>query len=185
MFCNKIAYMLGVLPFAEDPDLSMTAGCATSATLTSSGVQHLVSLYSSWIPANLSLILVRAFGHGFSEFCLTISKNLPLSQTDGEYFVPSTFSGEHSPNRCLVCWIFWPIYLKFCRIAANTLHHWKTMIGSVLQRKCSFQANGNEAYEVQSGQCSRAKHGDAYFSAVCGSIQDLFAVPEPYENQEF
>ena len=59
------------------------------------------------------------------------------------------------------------------------------MIGSVLQRKCSFQANGNEAYEVQSGRCSRAKHGDAYFSAVYGSIQDPIAAPRPCENQEF
>ena len=38
--------------------------------------------------------------------------------------------------------------------------------------------------EVQSGRCSPAKHGDAYFSAICGSIQDPIAAPGPYGNQE-
>ena len=32
-------------------------------------------------------------------------------------------------------------------------------------------------YTVQSGASSRAKNGDAYFSDVTGSIQDLIAVP--------
>ena len=38
---------------------------------------------------------------------------------------------------------------------------------------------------IQSGASSLAKHGGAYFSAVCGSIQDPIAAPGPYENQEF
>ena len=38
---------------------------------------------------------------------------------------------------------------------------------------------------LQSGASSLAKHGGAYFSAVCGSIQDPIAAPGPYENQEF
>ena len=42
-----------------------------------------------------------------------------------------------------------------------------------------------ESLILQSGRCSPAKHGDAYFSAVCGSIQDPIAAPGPYENQEF
>ena len=33
-FRDKIAYMLGVLPFVEDPDLSVSAARATSGTLT-------------------------------------------------------------------------------------------------------------------------------------------------------
>ena len=37
---------------------------------------------------------------------------------------------------------------------------------------------------LQSGASSPAKHGDAYFSAVYGSIQDPIAAPGPYENQE-
>ena len=37
---------------------------------------------------------------------------------------------------------------------------------------------------VQSGASSLAKHGGAYFSAVCGSIQDPIAAPGAYENQE-
>ena len=40
------------------------------------------------------------------------------------------------------------------------------------------------SYAVQSGASSLAKHGGAYFSAVCGSIQDPIAAPGPYENQE-
>ena len=39
--------------------------------------------------------------------------------------------------------------------------------------------------QLQSGASSLAKHGGAYFSAVCGSIQDPIAAPGPYENQEF
>ena len=39
-------------------------------------------------------------------------------------------------------------------------------------------------YLIQSGRCSLAKHGDAYFSAICGSIQDPIAAPGLYENQE-
>ena len=38
---------------------------------------------------------------------------------------------------------------------------------------------------VQSGASSLAKHGGAYFSAVCGSKQDPIDAPGPYENQEF
>ena len=38
--------------------------------------------------------------------------------------------------------------------------------------------------QLQSGQCSRAKHGDAYFSAVYGFMKDPIAAPGPYENQE-
>ena len=37
---------------------------------------------------------------------------------------------------------------------------------------------------LQSGASSLAKQGGAYFSAVCGSIQDPIAAPGPYENQE-
>ena len=37
---------------------------------------------------------------------------------------------------------------------------------------------------LQSGRSSLAKHGGAYFSAVCGSKQDPIAAPGPYENQE-
>ena len=37
---------------------------------------------------------------------------------------------------------------------------------------------------VQSGASSPAKHGDAYFSAVYGSIKDPIAAPGLYENQE-
>ena len=37
---------------------------------------------------------------------------------------------------------------------------------------------------VQSGASSLAKQGGAYFSAVCGSIQDPIAAPGPYGNQE-
>ena len=44
---------------------------------------------------------------------------------------------------------------------------------------------GSENYRLQSGASSLAKHGGAYFSAVCGSIQDPIAPPGPYENQEF
>ena len=35
---------------------------------------------------------------------------------------------------------------------------------------------------VQSGASSHAKHGGAYFSAVCGSIEDPMAAPGPCEN---
>ena len=38
--------------------------------------------------------------------------------------------------------------------------------------------------DIQSGASSLAKHGGAYFSAVCGSIQDPIAAPGLYENQE-
>ena len=37
---------------------------------------------------------------------------------------------------------------------------------------------------IQSGASSPAKHGDAYFLAIYGSIQDPIAAPGPYENQE-
>ena len=37
---------------------------------------------------------------------------------------------------------------------------------------------------LQSGASSPAKHGDAYFSAVYGSIHDPIAALGPYENQE-
>ena len=37
---------------------------------------------------------------------------------------------------------------------------------------------------LQSGASSLAKHGGAYFLAVCRSIQDPIAAPEPYGNQE-
>ena len=36
---------------------------------------------------------------------------------------------------------------------------------------------------VQSCASSPAKHGDAYFSAVYGSIKDPITAPGPYENQ--
>ena len=36
---------------------------------------------------------------------------------------------------------------------------------------------------LQSGASSPAKHGDAYFSVVYGSIQDPIAAPGPYETQ--
>ena len=49
----------------------------------------------------------------------------------------------------------------------------------------SYQQNyTNEYQDIQSGRCSPAKHGDAYFSAICGSIQDPIAAPGLYENQE-
>ena len=41
----------------------------------------------------------------------------------------------------------------------------------------------NVQVQVQSGASSPAKHGDAYFSAVYGSIQDPIAAPGPYETQ--
>ena len=37
---------------------------------------------------------------------------------------------------------------------------------------------------IQSGASSLAKHGGAYFAAVCGSVQDPIAAPGLYENQE-
>ena len=37
---------------------------------------------------------------------------------------------------------------------------------------------------VQSGRCSPAKHGGAYFSAIYGFMKDPIAAPGPYENQE-
>ena len=37
---------------------------------------------------------------------------------------------------------------------------------------------------IQSGASSPAKHGDAYFSSVYGSIQNPIAALRPYENQE-
>ena len=37
---------------------------------------------------------------------------------------------------------------------------------------------------LQSGASSLAKHGGAYFSAVCRSIQDPITALGPYENQE-
>ena len=40
-------------------------------------------------------------------------------------------------------------------------------------------------YQLQSGRCSLAKHGDAYFSAVYEFMKDPIAAPGPYENQEF
>ena len=49
--------------------------------------------------------------------------------------------------------------------------------GNMIQRQ-----KGNM---IQSGVSSLAKHGGAYFSAVCGSIQDPIAASGPYENQEF
>ena len=39
-------------------------------------------------------------------------------------------------------------------------------------------------FRLQSGASSLAKHGGAYFSAVCGSVQDPIAAPGLYENQE-
>ena len=38
--------------------------------------------------------------------------------------------------------------------------------------------------KIQSGASSLAKQGGAYFSAVCGSIQDPIAAPGPHETQE-
>ena len=38
---------------------------------------------------------------------------------------------------------------------------------------------------IQSGRCSLAKHGDAYFLAVYGFMKDPIAAPGPCENQEF
>ena len=39
-------------------------------------------------------------------------------------------------------------------------------------------------FYLQSGASSLAKQGGAYFSAVCGSIQDPIAAPGPHETQE-
>ena len=50
--------------------------------------------------------------------------------------------------------------------------------GSIISAAC------NTAQALQSGASSLAKQGGAYFSAVCGSIQDPIAAPGPYENQE-
>ena len=50
-----------------------------------------------------------------------------------------------------------------------------------------FQQENNSVFKtvlIQSGRCSLAKHGDAYFSAICRSIQDPIAAPGLYENQE-
>ena len=38
--------------------------------------------------------------------------------------------------------------------------------------------------KVQSGRCSPAKHGGAYFSAVYGFMKDPIAAPGPFEIQE-
>ena len=38
--------------------------------------------------------------------------------------------------------------------------------------------------KIQSGACSPAKHGDAYFSAVYGFMKDPIATPGPYKHQE-
>ena len=50
--------------------------------------------------------------------------------------------------------------------------------------KLRLKTKEYEMGEVRSGASSLAKHGGAYFSAVCGSIQDPIAAPGPYENQE-
>ena len=41
---------------------------------------------------------------------------------------------------------------------------------------------GEKVYNiyVQSGRCSRAKHGGAYFSAVYGFMKDPIVAPGPY-----
>ena len=49
--------------------------------------------------------------------------------------------------------------------------------------KSDFESNFKHE-EVQSGASSLAKHGGAYFSAVCRSIQDPITALGPYENQE-
>ena len=38
--------------------------------------------------------------------------------------------------------------------------------------------------KVQSGRCSPAKHGGAYFLAVNGFMKDPIDAPGPNENQE-
>ena len=52
-----------------------------------------------------------------------------------------------------------------------------------LQWGCAENAK-KKTQKLQSGASSLAKHGGAYFSAVCGSIQDPIAAPGPYGNQE-
>ena len=42
----------------------------------------------------------------------------------------------------------------------------------------------SDVSKIQSGRCSPAKHGGAYFSAVYGFMKDPIAAPGPYENQE-
>ena len=68
------------------------------------------------------------------------------------------------------------------------MSHWK--IWQTVQYKISnvFRTNifpeENKYDFVQSGRCSPAKHGGAYFSAVYGFMKDPTAAPGPYENQE-
>ena len=52
------------------------------------------------------------------------------------------------------------------------------------QNHSNHQNDGVRRIQLQSGASSLAKHGGAYFSAVCWSMQDLIAAPGPYENQE-
>ena len=69
--------------------------------------------------------------------------------------------------------------------------HKKQMYCRVLQFQLKNIVRFRYKYKVlfeqilQSGRCSLAKHGDAYFSAVYGFMKDPIAAPGPCENQEF
>ena len=49
-------YMLGVLPFVEEPDLLVSAACATSGTLQSKYLKHVVMSKIKKFKSNLMII---------------------------------------------------------------------------------------------------------------------------------
>ena len=66
----------------------------------------------------------------------------------------------------------------FDRLKINHLKSQSVKVSQIERQRALFEM-------VQSGASSLVKHGDAYFSAVYGSIQDPIAAPGPCENQEF
>ena len=61
----------------------------------------------------------------------------------------------------------------------------ETCIGQISKSISSnFKMYIFKLQNVQSGASSPAKHGDAYFSAVYGFIQDLIVAPGLYEHQK-
>ena len=65
-----------------------------------------------------------------------------------------------------------------CVKACLQLHQQSLFVIKLLPRQIKV------VLTVQSGQSCLAKHGDAYFSAICWSVQDPIAAPGLYENQE-
>ena len=61
---------------------------------------------------------------------------------------------------------------------------WSSQLNETKPAHCLLPAE-EEKFSLQSGASSLAKHGGAYFSAICGSIQDPISAPGPCENQEF